>query len=259
MNALYAFARITDDLVDEETLSIPERTLRIEAWRAATAIALSGGDPAATLAASGLRDLSSPLLAMADTAARFGVPHEELLLLVDGCRDDLRPTRYAAWSDTLGYCRKVAVTVGMAMLPIFASRDETMKRAMESIGYAFQLTNILRDIPEDWSRGRVYLPLELLHRHQVDEKQLAAGPPAAAVVGMLAEFADRAEEYYEASRPLETGLAPGPARTMRAMHGIYRGILDATREQGYDVWTRRPRLTALGKLSILAGTILPPR
>ncbi len=259
MNALYAYARITDDLVDEEERPIAERAGRIEAWRAASALAFGGGDPSSCLDAAGLRPFHSPLVAMADTAARFDVPREELLLLVDGCRDDLRPTRYATWGDTLGYCRKVAVTVGMAMLPIFGNRDEAMKRAMESIGYAFQLTNILRDIPEDWNRGRVYLPMELLTGHGVPEGVLAAGPPSPPVKTLLKEFADRAEALYESALPLETGLRPGPARTMRAMHRIYRGILDAIRAQDYDVWSRRPRLTTARKVAILARTVLSPR
>lgn len=243
MTTLYAFARVTDDIVDDESASIATRAERIAAWREATVAALDRGiadDPT--------------LRALGDMARAFAVPREELLLLVDGCRDDLTVTRFERWDDTLLYCRKVAVAVGICMLAIFDARGEKARAAMEAIGYAFQLTNILRDIPEDARRDRVYLPQELLARHGVVESELGAGPPSRAMKAVMKELAARANEFYDAALPLDTELASGPARTMRAMRRIYRGILVAIEREDYDVWKKRPRVSTPCKMAILART-----
>ncbi len=243
MNALYAFARRTDDIVDEENQPREARARAIAEWRGELAAALDGGDSPNPI-----------LIAMADAARRFAVPREELMLLVEGCEDDLTVSRYATMEETLGYCRKVAVTVGLAMLAIFGARGERTREAMMAIGYAFQLTNILRDVPEDWARDRVYLPRDLMKRHGVSDGTIEVGCVTVGLRGCLREIADRADAYYRDARPLYSELPRPAARSMAVMGRIYGGILDEIRRQDYDVWSRRPRLSTLRKFGILAGT-----
>lgn len=258
MNALYAYARATDDLVDDESIAPVLRAARIAAWERASRAAFEGKPSWGLLAEAGIEQLAPAVVAMAHTAAEHAVPADELLLLVEGCREDLEPRRYASWDDTLLYCRKVAVTVGMAMLAIFHGKGSAERAAMESIGYAFQLTNILRDIPEDAARGRIYLPLDILGSHGVVERELAAGPPGPSLRRALAEVGERAEAYYAEALPLQSLLAPGAARTMRAMHGIYQAILAEIRARDYDVWSARPRLSGARKLQLLARAAFLP-
>lgn len=243
--ALYAFARVTDDIVDEEALPVEKRRVQLEAWDEATRTAIEGG-----LA-------EGPVLtALADAARRFEMPLSELLLLIDGCRDDLSVRRYEKYSETIAYCRKVAVTVGLSMLAIFRKSDTSTRAAMTSLGLAFQMTNILRDIPEDLRRDRIYLAQEDLRRHRVTENDLRAGGMTPELRGFMEEMVRRTDALYDAARPLYEMLDPAAARTMRAMARIYRSILRAIEAQECDVWSRSPKVALSKKLAIVAATRL---
>jgi 15-cis-phytoene synthase len=243
MCALYAFARATDDIVDEETRSEAERAVSIREWRAATEAALNG---VAT---------EDPILrAIAHTTRSYDVPREELMLLIDGCEQDLNVKRYTTLPETIDYCRKVAVTVGLAMLAIFRARDAESRDAMIAVGNAFQLTNILRDIPEDARRDRIYLPRAEMDRFAVTEEMLVKGRMTPELKAFMDEMIRLTDYYYRRARPLKTALPKGPARTMSAMMGIYGGILDEIRNQGADVWSRRPRVSTPKKIWIIART-----
>lgn len=240
MTALYAFARATDDLVDDDARPLEERRAAIAAWRSATSAALAGAKVA-----------DPRLVALGAVARDYALPREELLLLIEGCEEDLSVRRYATWSETLGYCRKVAGTVGLAMLAIFRA-GPAMREPMLALGLAFQLTNILRDVPEDLRRDRIYLPLEEMKRFGVTRETLASGSPGARL--LLEAAAARAEAHYDAARPLHAGLEPAAARTIKTMTRIYRGLIGEMRRSGFDVWTRRPRLSPPRKLAIVART-----
>lgn len=243
--ALYAFARATDDIVDDDTSPVEERGRKIDRWRRDLEFALDRG------ASSDL-----VLRATALASARFAIPRDELLLLVEGCRDDLSVRRYESIDSTLAYCRKVAVTVGMAMLAIFEAEGRESRDAMTAIGYAFQLTNILRDIPEDLARDRIYLPLEMLRRHGVVEEDLRVGPPSIRLRAIVCEVAALAERRYSDATPLFRLLEPGAARTMKAMWRIYRGILMEIRRADGDVWSTRPGISGVRKAAIVMATSL---
>jgi len=241
--ALYAFARRTDDIVDEPGQDGAAREAAISAWRRDTESALAGGESAEPL-----------LLALADAARRHRMPPEELFLLIEGCRDDITVRRYATCRETLGYCRKVAVTVGLSMLAIFDARGEEARTAMTSLGLAFQMTNILRDIPEDLGRDRIYLAAEDLAREGLSEDELRAGTMTPRLRRFMMEMVERTEKLYDDAKPLYERLTPAEAKTMRAMMRIYRAILDEIRRQEYDVWKKRPRVPTWRKLAIIATT-----
>lgn len=237
LNALYAFARITDDIVDEDAKSLEERRARLGRWRAATERVLDGGR---------VEDPYLPALGYA--ARRFGIGRETLLMLVDGCEQDLTKNRYETFSEVRDYCYKVAVTVGMAMLAIFGARKPEAARAMESVGYAFQFTNILRDIPEDFQRGRIYLPRKWLREFSLPEDDVGKGvgtrPELRRVLERLGE---EAWKEYEKGYEVLSHLPPRAGRSIAVMLGVYREILVKIRKAGYDVWADRPRLSAAEK------------
>jgi len=245
LEALYAFARRTDDIVDDENSSEKDRAKKIELWREETISVFNGNISEEPI-----------LLALGDSVKKFEIPKEELLLLIDGCRDDLYMKRYSDLAATLSYCRKVAVTVGLSMLAIFRARGEDVRRAMESIGYAFQLTNILRDIPEDMRRDRIYLPLDLLNKFGVAESDLLNGTNINKITEVIKEVEKDARKYYKNAVPLYSKLPKDAARTMKVMSRVYEGILDKIVEQNYDVWKKRPRLSKAQKISIVVKTML---
>jgi phytoene synthase len=160
---IYAFARRIDDIGDgtlpgQATMTTAEKIAALEAARGA------------------IRDLRDPdpndpvLLALADTGRNFPVPMAAFGELIDGCLADVRGTSYQTFEDLLHYCRCVAGSVGRLSLGIFGTSGdpEVASGLADSLGVALQLTNILRDIREDYGNGRVYLPAEDLAKFSVD-------------------------------------------------------------------------------------------
>jgi 15-cis-phytoene synthase len=128
------------------------------------------------------------------------------------------------------------------------------ERHAEQLGIAFQLTNILRDIPEDAAMGRVYLPLEDLAAFDYPEADLLAGVVDERFLKLVQFEAQRAREYYEMARPLLPMLHPSSRPCLAAMYGIYGGILDRIERQGYNVYTARARLSTWQKLGVAASS-----
>ena len=140
------------------------------------------------------------------------------------------------------------------MLAIFGVRTAGAKDSMTSLGYAFQLTNIIRDVAEDLRRDRIYMAEEDLVRHGVTESMLAAGRATPETKALLKDYADRAAGFYAKSEGLYEFLEPGQRKTMRAMSRIYGAILDEVRKQDFDVWSRRPRVSTPRKIMIVLAT-----
>jgi len=239
MSALYAFARTTDDIVDEGESSIAQRDAQLARWRHELLATLKGAQT------------SSPILtAIADTVERFRLPVDELLALADGCAQDLHKTRYETMDETLDYCRQVAGTVGLNMLAILGVKHAVAERAMLDLACAFQLTNILRDVPEDARRDRIYLPLVELRKHGVTECDVLGGG-SDALRGYMRQVGALAKDRYRSSGAMAPHLSPRAARSLKVMRDIYEGILDQILQRDCDVWRRRPRLSALRKARIL--------
>jgi len=159
---IYAFARRIDDIGDG-TLPPEDKIAALQDAR------LVLGD----LAAAGAGD--PVLLALADVERNFPVPIAAFGELIDGCVADVRGTSYQTFEDLLHYCRCVAGSVGRLSLGIYGTSQDPEQAAelADSLGVALQLTNILRDIREDYQNGRVYLPSEDLVKFSVDVTGLA--------------------------------------------------------------------------------------
>lgn len=146
VRALYAFCRISDDIVDDGT---GNRAHALSLWRQRLSMATPPSD-----------DLVA--LAWADTRRNFNVPHRYVEQLLDGVAADLNHSRYATFADLAAYSYGVASTVGLMSMHIIGFQNDDAIPYAIKLGVALQTTNILRDIAEDWQRGRVYLPQEEL-------------------------------------------------------------------------------------------------
>ena len=185
--------------------------------------------------------------ALADTVHRYQIPLRDLLDVIDGVESDLEPTRFATFADLYPYCYRVASAVGLACVRVWGlragARFEEAGGPAEAAGIAFQLTNILRDLGEDFQRGRVYLP--------GDELELLGCPPETwfdpAAVLRVRELirlqAERAREFYQRSEPLAVLLTDEGRRIFRVMSGTYRSLLEEVESAGNDVLTQ-PRARA---------------
>jgi phytoene synthase len=240
--ALYAFARRVDDIADDAELPVAERRRGLEACRAAVE-ELPG-------AAAG----DAVLLALADATSRYPVPRSALLDLVAGGLMDSEKSRYASWEELREYCRCVAGAVGLACAAVYGPSDpEAARPRAQTLGLALQQINIMRDVAEDWSLGRVYLPQDELARFGVSEADLAAGRVTPAWHALMDHQAARAERLLRDGLGLLPLLDRRSALCVRAFAGIYRGLLVQMRGRGYDVFTRRPQLSAVAKLRAVAA------
>lgn len=224
--AVYALARRIDDIGDGD-LSLDEKRRRLEHER------------------SRLQSLSAVyddpiLVALRDAGRRFPIPLDAFGELIDGVEMDVRGTEYATFSDLLPYCRRVAGAIGRLSLGVFETPDrDTASVHADDLGVAFQLTNILRDVREDLSRGRVYLPAEDLER-------FGCTITAEGMSGPLPELirfeADRASAWFDAGLRLLPLLDRSSAACVGAMAGIYRRLLGRIE--------RRPELVLRGRVSV---------
>lgn len=239
--ALYAFCRLSDDLVDEadEQGDREHARMALEQW----AEVCSDGS-----------DKEHPVVqAWGDTRTRFGIPPELPEELLAGIRMDLSISRYETWDELWVYCYRVASTVGL--MSMYITGTETMEAVPFAIqlGVALQLTNILRDVGEDARVGRIYLPAEDLERFGYTEDMLLSGRVNSNFINLMNFEIKRAEALYCAA---QEGIAMLPADSrlgVAAAASVYRGILRKIVVARYDVFNHRAHLSTGEKVRALPG------
>lgn len=250
--AIYAFMRRADDLADDESLSRDERRRRLDAWLTAWREASQGGTTADPV-----------FVAVRDATARFAIPLNLLDELVAGTTMDLKPATssapdtYATFNDLYGYCYLVASVVGLVCIRIFGYTDPRAEKLAEETGIAFQLTNILRDVAEDASRNRVYLPLADLAAHHVSLDALLRRPPGTPPTpqerALLEEIARRAENYYTSAQALSPLIDSQSRPALWVLVSIYHALLKRIELARYDVFSHRVSVPLTEKIAILGA------
>jgi 15-cis-phytoene synthase len=236
MCAIYAFMRYCDDLSDDE--GIADRAQAIARWRNDLESALNG------------RPGGHPLWpAFADTVERYEIPHQYFYDMIAGVSSDLEPRCIQTFDELYDYCYHVASVVGLTIIHIFGFEDPKALELAEKCGIAFQLTNILRDVREDYEKDRVYIPAEDFARFGVSPATLVS---TEGFFRLMDFEAQRARDYYRQSAPLVAMIDPGSRASLKALIGIYSRLLDKIIESNYDVLTRRIRVPAWEKVWILA-------
>ena len=243
MVVFYAFCRTMDDLADDPRVPATKRTMDLEAWKDGLV--------------SGFKKPTALQRQVEEMRHRRGVPNDLLTAIIDGCRMDLHPQRFEAWDDLAGYVWRVACAVGLVSIRLFGCKDPVSERYAVALGRALQLTNILRDIREDWDNGgRVYLPLEDLAHFGYTENDLAEHIQDERFLALMEFEADRAEGFFrEAAEalPMVDRSALAPARIMGE---IYRRLLGRMRQDGFRVFEKRYRVSRVRKLAILSKHLI---
>ena len=233
VRALYAFCRTVDDIVDESLDA--ERESQLDYWRA-------------MVETSRFTDQDRIAVAWADTLTRYHIPRHYALQLIDGVARDLFQSRYQTFADLATYCYGVASTVGlMSMYIIGFAANEAVPYAIK-LGVALQMTNILRDIGEDYRNGRLYLPREELIFYGIHESDIAAGRVTENWRQFMRFQIERTRQLYRESWPGVKMLEREGQLAVGAASVFYQGILDQIEKSGYDVFTRRASLSAWGKV-----------
>jgi phytoene synthase len=239
--ALYAFCRRVDDIVDDSADPVEART-SLDAFAADLDAAIGGGKSA------------DPVVrAVVDTVRRFAVPADYLRDIIDGCRMDLERSTYDTFPELEQYCRRVASAVGLAAIHIwgFRSPREALPTA-HACGLAFQLTNILRDIPEDLARGRIYLPQEDFRACDCSVDDLRSGRIGPGFERLASLNVTRAADCYRQAARLDRLLSTDGRIVFRAMFGAYRSLFVAVRQAGTRIFTERVRP---GRFRIMGSTV----
>ena len=235
ITAFYAFCREVDDVVDE--VADPGVAATKLAWWQQEVQRAYAGQPN--------HPVMKALMPMAET---FGIRAEQLQAVIEGCQMDLQQTRYLDWPGLQRYCHLVAGVVGEVSARIFGQTDEATTRYAHTLGLAFQLTNIIRDVGEDAMRGRIYLPIDDLQRFDVKAQTLLQRQYAPGFEALMRFEAERAHALYDEALAL---LPAADRRSQKAglmMASIYRTLLREIEASNFQVLHQRIALTPLRKL-----------
>ncbi|MGH9708963.1 MAG: phytoene/squalene synthase family protein, partial [Candidatus Acidiferrales bacterium] len=185
--------------------------------------------------------------------ATYGIPPRYLHDLISGAEMDLMIASYDTFDELRQYCYRVAGTVGLCCLHVFGFSDSRAPELAEKLGIAFQLTNILRDLPRDFAMGRVYLPNEDFREFHCDARELAQGKTSPEVISLMRFEAQRTWQFYREGWQLLELVSEDSRAALWAMARIYSGILEKIEARDAVVKSVQPaRLSTSEKLWILA-------
>ena len=237
--AVYAFCRLADDIADGDG-STEDKAMGLAELRSRLDQALDGAQEGPVFAA------------LADAVETYNIPHELFHEVISGVEMDLTPRRYADFEELEGYCYRVASAVGLICLEVFGYTDTRARKTAVELGFAMQLTNIMRDLQEDFEAGRVYLPQDELRRFGYTEAELGLGTINDNYLALMRFQAARARGYFESGGALLSLLSPRSRACPAILHGLYSRVLDRMEKQGFDVFHGRVSLPTSEKLRLTA-------
>jgi phytoene synthase len=242
--ALYAFCRTSDDLVDcfQNEVSRPEARRGLDAWK----IYALDAENSKHVRTNFMQQMVG--IAWADTRKHFAIPTLYAEQLIEGVAADLSRVRFRTFEDLAGYAYSVASTVGLMSMHIIGYAGPQAIPYAIRLGVALQLTNILRDVGEDWRNGRLYLPLDELAEYGLCEEDIAKGQVTNAWRAFMRFQIERTRKLYADSAPGIAMLARDGRFAIAAAARLYEAILDNIEKQDYDVFHRRARVGFWGKI-----------
>jgi phytoene synthase len=234
ITAFYAFCREVDDVVDE--VSDPGVAQTKLAWWAQEVSKAYAGNP------------THPVMkALMPHTSAFGIEARHLLAVIEGCRMDLEQTRYLDWPGLERYCHLVAGIVGEVAARIFGQTDAATTQYAHTLGLAFQLTNIIRDVGEDAMRGRIYLPVNALQSFDVKAHEILSRQYSPRFSALMKAQAERAHALYDQAYALLPAADRRSQKPGLMMASIYRTLLREIERTDFQVLHQRISLTPLRK------------
>jgi len=234
ITAFYAFCREVDDVVDEVTDPGVAQTKL--AWWAQEVGKAYAGSP------------THPVMqALMPHTSAFGIEARHLLAVIEGCRMDLEQTRYLDWPGLERYCHLVAGIVGEVAARIFGQTDAATTQYAHTLGLAFQLTNIIRDVGEDAMRGRIYLPVNALQSFDVKAHEVLSRQYSPRFSALMKAQAERAHALYDQAFALLPAADRRSQKPGLMMASIYRTLLREIERNDFQVLHQRISLTPLRK------------
>lgn len=240
VHALYAMCRIADDIVDHAESIDNDPRVTLEDWYQRLSHQKAS--------------IHHPvILAWKDTKARFNIPQSYVRQLIDGVALDVQQQRFQSFDDLAKYSYRVASTVGLMAMHITGYASEDAIPYAVKLGIALQMTNILRDVGEDWRSGRVYLPQDELCAYGLSEDDMRSGQITDKWRDFMRFQIDRNRQLYAESLPGIRYLNKDGRFAIAAAAELYQAILSDIEAHDYDVFTRRARVSAVSKVARLPG------
>ena len=241
VHALYGFARYADEIVDDlaSELSIEEKAQALSTW----------GDGVLADLKKGTSD-DHVGRALIDTVKRFDIPHEHFEAFLHSMTMDLTVQEYETYEDLLEYVYGSAAVIGLQMVPILEPTSQIAYERAQDLGIAFQLANFVRDVSEDLTRGRIYLPMEELATFGVDRAYLEKRVADKNVKDALKFQIQRVKQLEEKSRSGIEFLHPSSRPCIEAARILYCGIVDAVEEIDYEVFKKRAKVSMTQRLKV---------
>ena len=240
---VYAYCRISDDLGDE--VGDPRASLQLlDAWQQELEACYAGSPK------------HPVFVALSETVQAFQIPKHEFSDLLTAFRQDQTVTRYKSFDDLLGYCKNSANPVGHLVLYLCGYKDSERQLLSDFTCTALQLANFWQDVSVDYAKGRIYLPLEDLHRFAVSEDDIAHQRNTSAFVEMMKFEVERAREWFRQGLPLIQKVSRELAVDIELFSRGGQEILNAIEAQGFGVLGRRPVISKPRKLALVARAAL---
>jgi phytoene synthase len=234
VRALYAFCRTVDDIVDESEMNVPEKSTQLDYWK--------------NVVQSSIAPEQEPVArAWVDSIHRYHIPPHYAIQLIEGVSRDLNQNRYQSFDDLATYCYGVASTVGLMSMYIIGFKNNDALPYAIKLGVALQMTNILRDVGEDYQKGFLYLPQEELIEFGLTEENIANADRSNDWRDFMRFQIARTRQLYVDARPGVRLLDHEGQMAILAASDFYQGILEDIEAHDYNVFTRRAGLSAWGK------------
>jgi len=244
LNAIYSFCRLSDDIVDDWSNSNNAKAQRLLKWKVEFAEALNG------------KSSNEYLNFVVKYILQYNIPVRYFFELLDGMQMDLHKRRYETFDELLEYCYKAASTVGLMCIEVFGYQSPSARDYAINLGYAMQLTNIIRDAYKDAEMDRIYIPLEDINEFNVSENDFKNKTFDDRIKNLLAKQALRAKKFFELA---ELSLDFYDRKNMfagEAMRKIYFRLLQKIEEYDYNVLNSNVKVTFFEKISIALKTWL---
>lgn len=247
VHALYGFARYADEIVDDlaSTLSPQEKADVLRTWSSGVLSDLSAGKSNDAVGA-----------ALVDTVSRFNIPHQHFVDFLHSMEMDLTVSTYANYEALSEYVYGSAAVIGLEMVPILGALSDDAYESAKKLGIAFQLANFIRDVGEDLDRGRIYLPLDELAAHGVDEKMLYARVLTPEIIQALKFQIARVRQLQAEAAPGIDLLHATSRPCIRAASELYCGIVDEVEAIGYDIFNKRAKTSTARRIRVAGKAYL---
>ncbi|MBN17929.1 MAG: squalene synthase HpnD [Chloroflexi bacterium] len=235
--ATYAFCRICDDIVD----SLDKNESKLDKLDKLKISLIN---------INSKKNHNPIFLALSDAITKFNIPKNYYLELILGVQSDISKHRFNNFNELSKYCYQVASVVGLICIEIFGYKDSNAKKLAIELGYAMQITNILRDLKEDLTLGRIYIPLDEINKFNYSEDELLKSLTNDNFKLLMKFQAERAQKYYTNSKPLFNMINKDSRACIELMHHTYNKILNLIIEHNFNVFDQRIKISKFEKTII---------